>query len=228
MSRKFKIKAFMPTKQKKVTSEAILSHYTEYVLEHEKLPKSVYKFCKVAGIKEADFYIYFPSIKSLEKSIWQHFYTNTLSLVTKNEAYEGFSNKDKMLTFFYTMFEVLTLNRSYVLFVLENEKQEGLKKLAPLKGLRKSIKHFTKDLIEDGNAEKNSRLTKHNPQLFSEGAWLQFLFLLKFWMNDESAGFEKTDMAIEKSVNTIFDVFDNTPLDNILDFGKFLYKETFC
>ena len=69
--------------------------------------------------------------------------------------------------------------------------------------------------------------TKHNPQLFSEGAWLQFMFLLNFWRLDDSASFEKTDVAIEKSVNTIFDVFDNTPLENILDFGKFLYKETF-
>ena len=44
-------------------------------------------------------------------------------------------------------------------------------------------------------------------------------------MEDASAGFEKTDVVIEKSVNTIFDVFENTPLDSILDFGKFLYKE---
>jgi len=44
-------------------------------------------------------------------------------------------------------------------------------------------------------------------------------------LDDESAGFQKTDVAIEKSVNTVFDVFDNTPLENILDFGKFLWKE---
>jgi hypothetical protein len=54
------------------------------------------------------------------------------------------------------------------------------------------------------------------------------MFILRFWTKDDSARFEKTDMAIEKSVNTIFDVFDNTPLENILDFGKFLYKESFA
>jgi len=46
-------------------------------------------------------------------------------------------------------------------------------------------------------------------------------------MDDDSAGFEKTDVAIEKSIHTIFDVFENTPLDNIIDFGKFLFKEKF-
>ena len=132
-----------------------------------------------------------------------------------------------MLTFFYTFFEVLTLNRSYVLFVMEHA-TNPMKNMEQVKGLRKHIKDFAKELIVAGNENKNLKITKHNPQLFSEGAWLQFMFLLNFWKNDDSPGFEKTDVAIEKSVNTIFDLFDNTPLENILDFGKFLYKETFA
>jgi hypothetical protein len=217
----------MATKAKKITEDIIITKYMEYVLEHEKTPKSIYKFCKANDIKEEDFYLFFGSLERLQKGIWEKFFTNTVNLMQKNKEYEGFSNKDKMLTFFYTFFEMLTLNRSYVLFVLGQEKN-SLKNLERLKGLRKHVKGFAKDLIEDGNAEKNFKITKHNPQLFSEGAWLQFLFILKFWMNDDSARFEKTDMAIEKSVNTIFDLFDNTPLENIVDFGKFLYKETFA
>jgi hypothetical protein len=46
-------------------------------------------------------------------------------------------------------------------------------------------------------------------------------------MDDHSPGFEKTDMAIEKSVRTVFDLFDNTPFDSVIDFGKFLWKEKF-
>ena len=56
---------------------------------------------------------------------------------------------------------------------------------------------------------------------------MQLLFLMKFWIEDRSEKFEKTDAAIEKSVNTAFDVFDNTPLDSLLDLGKFLWKEKF-
>ncbi|MDX1315043.1 MAG: TetR family transcriptional regulator C-terminal domain-containing protein, partial [Eudoraea sp.] len=97
-----------------------------------------------------------------------------------------------------------------------------------LKGLRKSVVGFASELIDEANADKNLRITRHNPKVFAEGAWLQTLFLLKFWMEDDSAGFEKTDLAIEKSVNTIFDVFDNTPLERIIDFGKFLFKENFA
>lgn len=213
------------TKAKKITEDEIIAMYMDYVLEHETVPKSIYKFCKLNKIQESDFYNFFGSVEGIQKAIWNKFYTNTENLLHKNKDYERFSNKDKMLTFFYTFFELLTLNRSYALFAL-GERKNMLKNSEQLKGLRRHIKAFAVDLIEDGNAEKNLKITKHNPKLFSEGAWLQFLFILKFWMDDSSAGFEKTDMAIEKSINTIFDVFDNTPLENIIDFGKFLYKET--
>jgi len=211
-------------KAKKITEAQIIGMYMDYVLEHELVPKSIYKFCKTNGIEEADFYKFFGSFTGLQKAIWTAFFTNTETLLFKNKEYEAFSNRDKMLTFFYTFFEMLTLNRSYVLFAL-NRGKGIMKNVEQLKGLRKHLKAFATDLIEDGNADKSYKITKHNPALFSEGAWLQFMFVLKFWMDDNSAGFEKTDMAIEKSINTIFDVFDNTPLDNIIDFGKFLFKE---
>ncbi|KPM31757.1 Hypothetical protein I595_2252 [Croceitalea dokdonensis DOKDO 023] len=211
----------------KITKEKIIGMYMDYVLEHEMHPKSVYKFCKENKISEEGFYQFFGSFDSLKKGIWNAFFENTSNLLNKNKDYASFSNKDKMLTFFYTMFELLTLNRSYVLFALDNDRKM-LDKMTELKELRSHIKGFATELIEEGNADKTLKITKQSPRIFSEGAWVQFLFLLKFWMDDSSAGFEKTDLAIEKSVTTIFDVFDNTPLDSIIDFGKFLYKENFA
>jgi hypothetical protein len=211
---------------KKPTKEKIIASYMNFVLEHEAVPKSVFKFCKENKIKEEEFYKLFGSVTGIQKAIWDLFLENTMNLLSKNKEYQEFSSQDKMLTFFFTFFEMLKLNRSYVLFVL-NEDKNPLKNLEQLKGVRRGIKNFAKELIEDDNDEKSSKITQHNPGLFSEGAWVQFLFLLKFWMEDNSVDFEKTDIAIEKSVKTIFDVFDNTPLDSIIDFGKFLFKENF-
>ena len=44
-------------------------------------------------------------------------------------------------------------------------------------------------------------------------------------MEDSFPGFEKTDILIEKSINTVFEVFNNTPLEQVFDLGKFLFKE---
>ncbi|GMN11669.1 TetR family transcriptional regulator C-terminal domain-containing protein [Croceitalea sp. MTPC9] len=211
----------------KITDDKIIGLYMDYVLEHETYPKSIFKFCKQNKIKEEEFYSFFGSFESLQKSIWNKFHSNTLNLSNKNKEYGSFSNKDKMLTYFYTFFELLTLNRSYVLFTLDGNRKM-LDKMSELKELRTHLKEFASELIEEGNADKTLKITKQSPRIFSEGAWVQFLFLLKFWMDDSSPGFVKTDLAIEKSVATIFDVFDNTPLDSIIDFGKFLYKENFA
>ncbi|WP_350294015.1 TetR family transcriptional regulator C-terminal domain-containing protein [uncultured Croceitalea sp.] len=215
------------TSTSKITDDKIIELYMDFVLEHESFPKSVYKFCKENKIKEDEFYAFFGSFEALQKGIWNKFHANTLNLLNKNKEYGSFSNKDKMLTYFYTFFELLTLNRSYVLFTLDGNRKI-LDKMGELKELRAHLKEFAGELIEESNADKTLKITKQSPRIFSEGAWVQFLFLLKFWMNDSSPEFEKTDLAIEKSVTTIFDVFDNTPLDSIIDLGKFLYKENFA
>lgn len=211
------------TAAKKDLRTEIVSAYMEQVLT-EGNPKSVFSFCKQHKIEEAAFYQHFGSLEALKKSIWADFYLHVESLLLKNQEYASYSNREKLLTFYYTFFEMLTANRSYVLFAL-NEEQQPIKNLQQLRKLRSKVKDFGRDLVEESNEGKQIKITKKPEALVSEAVWVQFLFLLKFWIDDESAGFQKTDMAIEKSVNTVFDLFDNTPLENILDLGKFLWQE---
>lgn len=209
-----------------ITDAKIVELYMDHVLENGAVPTSIYKFCKENKLKEEEFYDHFGSFDTIQQSIWSRFFESTLTLLKKNEEYESMTNEERMLTFFFTFFENLTLNRSYVLFALKEHKN-SFEGLAQLKGLRKDFKDFATELIRVRNEEKNLKILKYNEPLFSEGAWLQLLFLLKFWMEDGSPGFEKTDIAIEKSVTTIFQIFENTSLEKIIDFGKFLYKEKF-
>lgn len=212
------------TGKKKMTREAIISSYMSAVLENEHTPKSVYKFCKDHEMSEDDFYQFFGSFDGLRKEIWNGFFDHTLELTHKANGFDTFSNKEKMLTFFFTFFELLTANRSYALFSLKEHKNP-LQSMEQLKGIRGRVKEFAGELIEDKNDEKQIKLLKQPVSVFSEGAWLQLLFILKYWMEDSSPGFEKTDLVIEKSVRAIFDVFDTAPLESVLDFGKFLWKE---
>ena len=206
--------------------QKIYDAYSTQVLEHEKEPKSVYLFCKKNKIEETDFYKSFASLEDIKESIFSKFFDNAYTLIIKEKGFDAQVPKEKLLSFYFTFFEVLLLNRSYVLFILSNS-GEKMQKLSSLRRLRNSFKQFASGLIEQGNTSKQSILTKHPELIFSEGAWLQLLFLLKFWMEDSSPSFEKTDMAIEKSVQTVFELFDNTPLDSVIDFGKFLWNEKF-
>ncbi|TVZ25434.1 AcrR family transcriptional regulator [Gillisia sp. Hel_I_86] len=210
--------------EKKFSKELLIGLYMNYVLEHEQMPKSVYKFAKEHKITEAQFYEYFGSFDGLRKGIWNQFYVNTMDVMQKSIEFEAFTPREKLLTFYYTFFELLTANRSYVLLTL-NENPNKLKNLEQLKELRKDIKGFAKELISEGNESKNAQFLKQSETIFSEATWVQFLFILKFWLEDNSAKFESTDVVIEKSVNTVFDLFDNTPLERVIDLGKFLWKE---
>jgi len=219
-----KVKETTSKKKKVVSKDLIISLYMDSVLEEGHTPKSIYKFCKENKFTEAEFYSFFGSFEGLQKEVWNSFYKNSMTLANNSDEFESFSNQEKMLTFFYTFFEILTANRSYVLFALKEHK-DMMKNLNQLKGLRRHIKHFASELIEDKNDEKQFKILKQPVSIFSEGAWLQTLFILKFWMEDSSPSFEKTDVVIEKSVRAIFDVFETTPLESVLDFGKFLWKE---
>jgi len=212
------------SKKSNQIKEKIFNAYSSAVLEQEKEPKSVYLFCKELGISEAEFYQHFGSLNHVKGQIFCQFFDNALGLISKGKEFATQSPKEKLLSFYFTFFEVLMLNRSYVLFALDGASAD-LQKLSVLKELRSAFKGFVSGLIEEGNAVKQTRISKHPEALFSEGAWLQLLFLMKFWMEDDSPGFEKTDMAIEKSVRTVFDLFDKTPIDSIVDLGKFLWKE---
>lgn len=211
-------------KNKTLDRSAIVSAYMTYVLEHEKKPASVYGFCKENNMLESEFYQFFGNIDALEKGVWENFYTHTMALLEKGSDFTQSSSRDKMLGFFFSFFELLTLNRSYVLFSLKSHKNM-LHNLMPLKGLRTHFKSFATDLIELDNSSKSSKFTQFQPSVFSEAAWVQLLFTIKFWMEDASPNFEKTDVLIEKSINTVFEVFDNTPVEQLIDLGKFLFKE---
>ena len=55
--------------------------------------------------------------------------------------------------------------------------------------------------------------------------WGHFMATLKFWLEDTSPNFEKTDIFIEKSVDTSFEIFEIKPLKKLIDLGKFLFNE---
>ena len=214
------------SKKKEKLKEAVLTAFIDTTLEKEAFPLSVFKFCKENNIEGKTFYKHFGSLDAVKGQIWEFFYDNAMGLLEKDATFENASPKDKLLSFYFTFFEVLLLNRSYVLFSLSSH-QSNMVKMSQLSKMKSSFKDFAEDLIDTGNANKNESYLQHPPKIFSEGAWIQFAFLIKFWINDTSVDFEKTDQAIEKSVQTAFDLFDNTPLGTLVDFGKFLWKEKF-
>jgi hypothetical protein len=211
-------------KKKTFKESDIIEFYMDYVLTHNHNPKSVYAFAKENGFEEQKFYEFFGSFESLEKSIFKSFFDNTHRILEKSEDYLTFDAKNKLLSFYYTFFEILTANRSYVVHVLEGN-HNSIKSLQTLAHLKKRFANYIEHLNVKTLDLKQEQLVKFQNRSLKESAWLQLLVTIKYWLDDTSPSFEKTDLFIEKSVRVSFDLIDTTPLKSMIDFGKFLYKE---
>ncbi|WP_299116236.1 TetR family transcriptional regulator C-terminal domain-containing protein [uncultured Winogradskyella sp.] len=211
-------------KKKSISQQEIISAYMDYILTHDEQPKSVYAFAKENNMEEQKFYEFFTSFDSLEQSIFKIFFDNAHSVLEKSEDYLTFDARNKLLSFYYTFFEILTANRSYVIHTLEGKKN-SLKSLKKLVHLKKRFTNYIEHLNIKTIDLKQEQLTKVQNRSLKETAWLQLLVTMKFWMEDTSTGFEKTDLLIEKSVRASFDLIDTTPYKSLIDLGKFLYKE---
>ena len=211
-------------KKKKNTQNDITSWYMDYVLNHNKNPSSVYSFAKENNFEESLFYNYYGSFEAIEKDIFKAFFNNTLTLLKNSEDYAEFDSRNKLLSFYYTFFENLTANRSYVVHAIAGNKNQ-LKSMTALTELKKSFSEYIENLNIQTIDLKQESLEKLQLRSIKESAWLQLLVTMKFWLDDTSSSFEKTDIFIEKSVKASFDLIDTTPLKSIIDFGKFLFKE---
>lgn len=211
-------------KKKTITVNDILTWYMDYVLEHNEHPKSVYTFAKANNFEESLFYTHFGSFEAIEKHVFKAFFDNTITALEKNEDYNTYDSRNKLLAFYFTFFENLTTNRSYVVYAL-NKHKNSLKNLAVLSELKR---HFSKYIDQLGIEKldiKQVQIEKIQTKAISESAWIQLLITMKFWLDDTSPNFEKTDIFIEKSVNTSFDILNIAPLKSVIDLGKFLFKE---
>jgi len=211
-------------KKKSITSLQIIQWYMDYVLLHNEAPKTVYAFAKDNNFDESKFYEFFGNFEALEQSIFKEFFNNAHSVLEKSEEYQTFDSRNKLLSFYFTFFEILTANRSYVVHALENHKN-NFKSLKSLSHLKTSFTHYIENIGIKTIDLKQEQLDKIQNRGLKESAWFQLLVTLKFWLEDTSPSFEKTDLFIEKSVQASFDLIDTTPLKNIVDFGKFLFKE---
>jgi len=211
-------------KKKSISQIDITRFYMDYVLIHDHKPKSVYAFAKDNNFDESKFYEFFSSFEALEQSIFKVFFDNTYNALEKSEDYQNFDPQNKLLSFYFTFFENLTANRSYVVHALKGNKDD-MKSLRVLSQLKRSFNNYIERLGINLIDVQQDQLQKIQTRGLKESAWFQLLVTMKFWLDDTSTSFEKTDIFIEKSVRASFDLINITPLKSIIDFGKFLFKE---
>ncbi len=216
-------------KNTEISNEKILDLYSKYVLRNNIKPLNVFTFCDDHEISETDFYSFYTNFDQLESDYLKYFMKESIQLIEKEENYFHTDAKTKLLSFHYTFFEQLTMNRSLVIYLIGSDKN-NLENLKKLWSLKKEFQQFIKSiaisepLMENSN-ERMEKMERLKNKGIEELYWGHFMTTLKFWIEDESPNFEKTDIFIEKSIDTSFEFFEIKPLKKLIDLGKFIFNE---
>jgi AcrR family transcriptional regulator len=202
----------------------LIQQYITQTLEHSQTPSSVYLFAKAAGIDEQSFYVHFSGLEALEMEIYEQWFNDAYTQCAASEPWNTYSAREKVLSVFYTFIETLKPNRSFVKFLKDRDFKALPKWPSYLNKLKDVFVGKMRTIIHEGLDSKELAERKYIDDKYVDGLWVNFLFVLKFWIDDTSTGFEKTDAAIEKSVNLSMDLMGKSALDAALDFGKFLFQ----
>lgn len=205
-------------------AKEILNHYQEHLLLKGEEPASIFAFCKDMDIEESDFYQYYNDFTELGGAFWLTTMNKVKDAMVGDAEFENFSAREKLLSYYYGFFEELKKSRSYALLSIKESTSLINKEPKNLKSLKNAFKEWAKELVSEGinNGEIAGRFKISDS--YDNVFWIQYLFLIQFWIKDDSKSFEKSDVAIEKAVNFSFDMIEKNALDSAIDFGKFLFQ----
>ena len=209
-------------KEKKDYRNLILDGFVAHLLEHGAEPASIFKFAKDIKIKEEEFYQYFTSFEGVKSAVWVAIFENTLANVEGQDVYKEYSVREKFLSFLFTWVEELKKNRSYLLSLYQDKSTTFKKLPGDTRDFKEKFSDFATDLVMEGKETQEIAARPFITEKYDEALWMQVGFVFRYWIDDTSPRFEKTDAAIEKSVNLAFDLMGKSALDSFLDFAKFL------
>jgi len=194
--------------------------YRIHVLENGDPPASVFAFCRSLGISEADFFTHFPSLEALESEIWAACVHNVRETLEADEDYPDYPPRQKALAFFYTFVESILGQRSW--FLARFPKDFPACDPRSLNKFREAFlewaKPVAKEEVGDGMVASRLKADKGLAKLL----YGHFRSILKYYLEDDSAGFEQTDAYIEKSSRLFFDLADTRVPESAIDLFRFL------
>lgn len=205
------------------TEEKIIQGYIEFELLNGRAPYSPLELAKKLKIDESVFYQHFSSLVQVQQAIPLSLINKTLEVMDQDPNYAGFSSREKLLSLFFTLFEQFQPQRSYLVLKYSDFKDipKNMKDWGPfMERLNLRVENILSEAKDNSEVKERPFIGAH----YSKGYKVVFTYLFRVWLKDDSPEFSTTDAAIEKTVNLSFDMLGSTPLDSLLDFGKFAFK----
>lgn len=203
----------MASKTKEAALEArIVDLYKQLTVEKKIRKMSVYAFCKLLDISEADFYKHFASLDAVGRKIWTQYADEVIQTLKGSETYASYSAREKILAYLFTFFEIAVKDRS---FIAATYTQFSL-----LRGYQRKFRNHMAEVIQEGVIAEEIQ-SRHLETLYLDVLWGLHWGLIQFWLNDESEGFQDTEKAIETYMRVPLELMGQNVLDSAYEAIRF-------
>lgn len=188
---------------------------------------STEEFCKKAKIPVGQFREHMGDFEDGDSLVWEALMAAAVETAMEDPQFRQFDFRQRLLSVYYLFFENCALNAAFCTNSIDHHGR--LQMVSTLSNMKQVFTEFINMAFQSDSLFQSSQIgqliNKVGDKVYGEGFYSQLLFLLDFWHNDTSPEYEKTDLAIEKSVKAACDLMDVTPVKSIFDFGKFIWQE---
>lgn len=218
-----------PPNSTPLSESELISQWMNHWTSTRQRPKNLAEFAAATGLSEIAIADHVDNLSQLEKRVFNAFLTQTLDLLQASPELANYSYEEHLLALYFSLFELLSANRDYVLLALHDGAPAVLDvnplNLPKLSQMQQHFSAYIAQIVPVSLELPIPLLNQLSSKGLAEATWLQFLSILAFWLKDDSVGFEKTDAFIEKSVAAGADLMKFTDLSRLSDWGKFLFQE---
>ena len=199
------------TSTKDKDAKQIKEIFVQFVIEKGQFPNSLTELSRYGDLDQDKFSVIADSIQELTQIVWRDIIKDTIILTDSDSQYESVDVKDKVLSFYYNHIEDLSRFRSFAVISLGIS---GQWKLSPsvLILYKREFMNYFHPMCQEIIANKWTWNKKLQARVLSELFWSKTMFLLRYWVSDQSPGFEKTERIIDKTINGLFTILDGNPV----------------
>lgn len=183
-----------------------------YIEDEYSIPNLIKKTGKTAS----EIYTLFPNKNSILKFYYPSLVIRYRAMINEIDDFDSYSISEKLSNFAFTLFDMMDERRKFVEDTFEKYEWKCTSKSE----FQMEIKSLLKDFFtSDGNIATSAG--------FFIGDWFyaslktQFLFLIKFWLEDDSDSRERTFALTDKITGFIEELVYSKIVDKGFDLAKY-------
>lgn len=187
----------------------------DLTLAHQKF--TITQLSEATGKSASEIYALFTNKKAILRYYYPSLVIRYNAMIEEIEDFESYSISEKITNFVFTLFDMLEERREFV----EDTFDEFVFKKKSASVFHKEVtslfKHF---FTTDGRIAVSAGFVMKD--FFYEFIAKEYLHIVKFWLNDESDGKERTFALTDKLTGFVEEVVYNKIVDKGFDLAKYL------